>query len=99
MIKISRWTVSVKVQFTLYADFESISKPVEERYRNKMNTMKAGRKGKASYKEKINMHVPSRSCVHSSFAYGDFPNPLKMYRGKGCVETFVEYIKEEVKNL
>ena len=48
MVKISRWTVSVM----LYADFESILKPVDERYREKMNRMKAGRKGKVPYTEK-----------------------------------------------
>ena len=47
-----------KVPFMLYADFESILKPVDERYRDKMNTMKAERKGRASYTEKINTHVP-----------------------------------------
>ena len=35
-----------KVPFMLYAHFESILKPVDERYRNKMNTMKTERKGK-----------------------------------------------------
>ena len=30
--------------FMLYADFESIAKPVNELYREKMNRMKAGRK-------------------------------------------------------
>ena len=48
-----------KVLFMLYADFERILKPVDERYRDKMNRMKAGRKGKASYTEKINKHVQS----------------------------------------
>ena len=38
--------------FMLYADFESILKPVDGRYRDKMNRMKAGRKGKASYTER-----------------------------------------------
>ena len=88
-----------KVPFMLYADFESILKPVDERYRDKMNTMKTERKGKAPYTEKINTHVPSGWCVHSTFAYGDVPDPLKMYRGKDCVEKFVEYIEEEVKRL
>ena len=64
-----------------------------------MNTMKAERKGKASYTEKINRHVPSGWCEHSTFAYGDAPDPLKMYRGKDCVEKFVEYIEEEVRRL
>ena len=43
----------------LYADFESILKPVDGRYREKMNTIKVKRKGKVSYTGKINIHVPS----------------------------------------
>ena len=35
-----------KVPFMLYADFESVLKPVDERYRDRMNTMKTERKGK-----------------------------------------------------
>ena len=38
-----------KVPFMLYADFQSILKSVDERYRDKINTMKAERKGKAPY--------------------------------------------------
>ena len=60
-----------KVPFILYADFESILKPVDERYRDSLNTMKTEKKGKASYTEKININVPSGWCVHSTFAYGD----------------------------
>ena len=41
-----------KVPFMLYADFESILKPVDEQYRDKMNTMKAERTGKTPYIEK-----------------------------------------------
>ena len=83
----------------LYADFGSILKPVDERYRDRMNTMKTERKSKTSYTEKTNTHVPSGWCVHSTFAYEDVPDPLKMYWGKDCVEKFVEYIEEEVKRL
>ena len=64
-----------KVPFMLHVDFESILKSIDERYKEKMNRMKAGRKGKASYAEKINTHVPSGWCVYSTFAYGDVPNP------------------------
>ena len=88
-----------KVPFMLYADIENILKPVNERYRDKMNTMKAERKDKAPYTEKTNTHVPSGWCVQSTFAYGDVLKSLKMYRGKDCVETFVERIEEEVKRL
>ena len=77
----------------LYADFESILKPVNDWYRDKMNTMKTERKDKTPYTEKIKTHVPSGWCVHST--YGDVPDPLKMYRGKDCAEKFVKYIEEE----
>ena len=68
-----------KVPFMLYADFESILKPVDERYRNRMNTMKTERKGKTPYTEKINAYVPSGWYVHSNFGYGDISDSLKMY--------------------
>ena len=67
-----------KVPFMLYADFKSILKLVDFRYRDRMNTMKTERKDKASYMEKINTHIPSGWCVHSTFAYGDAFNPSKM---------------------
>ena len=88
-----------KISYMLCADFESILKPVNERYRDKLNTVKTDGKGKVLYTEKINTHVPSGWCIHSTFAYGDFPDPLKMYRGKDCVEKCVECIEEEVKWL
>ena len=71
--------------FMLYADFEGILKAVDERYRDKMNRMKTERKGNASCTESINIYVPSGWCVHSTFAYGDVLDPLKMYRGMECV--------------
>ena len=50
MAKISHWTVSVQGSiYALYAGFESILKPVDERYREKINKMKAERKGKTPY--------------------------------------------------
>ena len=88
-----------KVPFMLYVEFESTLKLVDERYRDRMNTMKTERKGKTPYTEKINTHVPSRWCVHSTFAYGNVSDPLKIYRREDCVEKFVEYIEEEVKRL
>ena len=56
-------------------------------------------RSKAPYTEKMNTHVPSGWWVRSTFAYGDVPDPLKVYWGKDCVEKFVKYIKEEVKWL
>ena len=47
-----------KVSFMLYTDFQGILKPFDERYTDKMNTMKAERKDKALYTEKVFTHVP-----------------------------------------
>ena len=88
-----------KVLFMLYAEFESILKPVDEQYREKMNQMKSYRRVKKPYTEKINTHVVSGWCVHSTFTYGDVLDLLKMYRGKAYVEKFVGHIKDELKWL
>ena len=68
-----------KVPFMLHADFESISKPVDGQYRDNMNRMKAKRKGRVPYTEKISKHIPSGWCVHSIFAYGNILDPLIIY--------------------
>ena len=49
--------------------------------------MKTERKGKILYSEKINTHVLSGWYVHSTVAYKDVPDSLKMYRDKACVKT------------
>ena len=89
MVRFNDGQYQFMVPFMVYADFESILKPVDERYRDKINGMKTERKGKASYTEKINRHVPSVWCGHSTSAYGDVHDPLKIYRCKNCVENFV----------
>ena len=100
-----------KVPLTMYADFESILKPMDERYKEKMKAKRAKRAKRAeqrkqagksyikSYTEHINQHVPSGFAVFSKFAYGDVPDPLKIYRGKDCVEEFVEHLEKEVERL
>ena len=83
----------------LYAYFENILNPVDEQYREKMKKMKTKRKSKTPYTEKINTYVPSGCCLHSTFPYGYVSDPLKMYRGKDCGETFIEHLEDEVKRL
>ena len=52
MVKIHNGKYQFKVPFILYTDFDSILKPVDEKYREKMNQMKTERKGKPSFTEK-----------------------------------------------
>ena len=51
-----------KVPFMVYTDFESILKLVDEQFRDKINTMKGEKKGKAPYMEKIIMKLTSGIC-------------------------------------
>lgn len=64
------------VPFMLYADFESIIRPVDEQYRQKMDQIKA------DDTQNINTHVASGWCVNNTFAYADVSYPLRKYHGK-----------------
>ena len=78
-----------KVPFIMYADFESI-----------LDTMDHGSSDpNQPYTNEVNQHMPSGWCVYSKFAYGDVDNPLRLHRGKDCIETFGNYIKEEAHRL
>ena len=78
-----------KVPFMIYADFEAILKPIQDPILDL---------GKA-YTKEVNQHIPSGFFVYSKFAYGKVENPLKLYRGKDCVEKFCGHIKEEARRL
>ena len=47
----------------------------------------------ASHTSEVNQHIPSGWCIYSKFAYGDVDDPLKLYKGKDCIEKFCDYIK------
>ena len=78
-----------KVPFIMYADFESILKPIQGPGNNPSISSMRG----------VNVHTPSGWCVYSKFAYGKVMNPLKEYRGKDCVSKFCEYIIAETQCL
>ena len=79
-----------RVPFITYTDFESILElmsPVELGSPNQ------------PYTNEVNQHTPSGWCVYSKFAYRDADDPLRLYRGKDCIETFCNYIKGEARRL
>ena len=81
-----------KVPFIMYADFESILEP--------MGPVELGSPNpNQPYTNEVNQRMKSGWCVYSKFAYGDIDNPLRLYRGKDCIETFCNYIKEEARRL
>ena len=79
-----------KVPFVMYTDFEAILEPIQERVPGDPNE---------PYITKVNQHIPSGWCVYSSFTYGEVENPLKLYRGKDCIEKFCDHIKQEAHRL
>ena len=81
-----------KVPFIMYADIESILEPIGPVEPGPPNLNR-------SYTNEINQHTPSGWCVYSKFTYGDVDNPLRIYRGKDCIETFCNYIKGEAHRL
>ena len=51
------------------------------------------------YTSEVTKHSPSGWCVYSKFAYGEVKDPLKLYRGKDCLEKFCDYIRQEAHRL
>ena len=78
-----------RVPFIMYADFESILKPIESTTPDPNQP----------YTNRVNEHTPSGWCVYSKFAYGEVSNPLTIYRGKDCIRTFCEYVKEKAYSM
>ena len=66
-----------KVPLIMYADFESILEPMDHGSSDPNHP----------YTNKVNQHMASRWCIYSKFAYRDVDNPLRLYRGKDCIET------------
>ena len=78
-----------KVPFIMYADFESTREPIQG-----PNPAPAG-----PYTLKVTKHSPSGWCVYSKFAYGEVRDPLKLYRGKDCLEKFCDCIRQEAHRI
>ena len=71
-----------KVQFVMYADFESMLELIQG----------PGNDPSISSTRRINNHVSSGWCVRSELAYGEVKDPLKLYRGKDCDKKFCEHV-------
>ena len=89
IVKYSDGQFQFKVPFIMYADFESILKPIQGLENNPRISSTRG----------INNHIPSGWCVRSEFAYGKVENPLKLYRGEDCVKKFCDHVIGEARRL
>ena len=75
-----------KVPFAIYADFKVILQEEEETELYGSFISEDSYTGTAT--KLINQHVPSGFCTYSRCGYGEVKDPLKLYRGKNCIEVF-----------
>ena len=47
----------------------------------------------------INHHVPSDFCTYTTFAYGEFKDLSRLYRGEDCLEVLCNHIEKKAKRL
>ena len=87
-----------KVPFIMYTDFELILEPMGPGSLSNP-TESPNPNPNQPYTNEVNQYTPSGWCVYSKFAYGEVDNPLRLYRGKDCIETFCNYIKGEAHRL
>ena len=78
------------VPFVIYANFKAILQSSEE---------ETDSDPLSSYMRGINHHVLSRFCTYTTSAYGEYENPLRLYRGRDWVEVFCNHIKKKAKRL
>ena len=69
----------------MYADFESILEPIQGLVNNPT----------ISSTRCINNQISSAWCICSKFAYGKVENPLRLYRGKDCINWFCDHVSGE----
>ena len=79
-----------KVLFIIYADFKAILQGSEEETDPDLLS---------SYARDINHHVPSGLCTYATFTYAEVEDPLRLNRGKDCIEVLRNHIEEESKRL
>ena len=89
LIKFPNEQNQFKVPFKMYTDFEAILRPVHG----------PSPSPNKPYTKKVNRHIPSGFCVYSKFTYGEVKDPLKLYRGKDCVQVSCDYMKKEAGRL
>ena len=89
ILKFSDGQGQLKAPFGIYADFESILEPMAT----------ASNDPSIPHINHINKHTPSGFCTYSTFAHGEIKNPLKLYKGKDCVEEFCKYIRSQAHQL
>lgn len=80
---------SVKLEFVIYADFETFMMPFDTAVPN----------AESKYIMNTDIHVPYSFSYKIKCSYDDSLNTLRIYRGKNCSETFVKMLIDDTKDI
>ncbi|KAJ8914368.1 hypothetical protein NQ315_011356 [Exocentrus adspersus] len=80
---------SYTVPFTIYADFETVLKPIHGCSSDPTN----------KYTTNSHVHQPHSFCYYVKCAFDDSLSFLRQYRGKDCARIFVKWLTEDARKL
>jgi len=86
-IKFENYYKKIKMPFVVYADFESVLKPVHGCSNDLKNK---------SCTTSKHLHVPSSYCFLIKCSFDSSLDELVLYRGEDCVENFVDTLLEKL---
>ena len=83
-IKYNDGEKSIKIPFTIYADFECLLEKIStcQNDPNKSSTAK------------INKHTPSGYSIFTNFSFDESKNKISYYSGDDCMKKFCKYMRE-----
>ena len=80
---------SDKAPFIIYADLECIIEKIDGCKNNPENLSTA----------KVSEHIPSVFSISTIFLFGTIKNKHDVYRRKGCMKKFCEFLREYAKKI
>ena len=75
--------------YIIYADIESLIRKIDECANN----------SETSSTTKIGLHIPCGYSMSTIWGFDHIENKHTLYRGKDCMETFCDSLKEHSKNI
>ena len=88
-MKFKNYAHQLKVPFVIYADFESLTVPINS----------ANNNDNKSYTETYQHHTPCGFAYKVVCCEDQYTKPIELYRGQNCVEKFLDCMKQEKKYI
>ncbi|XP_050528208.1 uncharacterized protein LOC126898309 [Daktulosphaira vitifoliae] len=89
IMKFQNYNKQFPVEFVIYADFESILKPIATCDPNPAQ----------SFSNKISIHEPHSFSYFIKCSYDENLDRMELYRGENCVKVFIEKLREDINRI